>query len=174
MPHLGKLPGAAPVVAGRTSLGTFQRMSRAAQKSTGLLESEARQVESFLQHWLPLWLWTNCSFQRFNFFPFLMEESTTHLPGCHESWERVMCPSAWQLSRLLQQGSALLTAYPLKLPLERTVKTQSETLPERALPSPSPDAERDGSLLPASHGHLKLRLTQQQRAWLRHLQNCPR
>lgn len=29
-------------------------------------------------------------------------------------------------------------------------------------------------LLPVSRWHLKLSLTQQQRAWLRHLQNCPR
>lgn len=144
MPHLGKLPSAAPLVAGRTSLCTFKGMSSAAEESTGLLESQALPLEFLLQHLWLLWLWTNCSSQRFNFFPFPMEDSTTHLPGCYEFWERVMCPSAWQLSLLLQQGSALLTAHHLKLPLERTGEDRSETLPERALPSLSPDAKRDG------------------------------
>ena len=35
MLQLGKLPSAAPLVAGRASLGTFKRMSRATEKSTG-------------------------------------------------------------------------------------------------------------------------------------------
>jgi hypothetical protein len=77
-------------VAGRASLDTVKRMSKATEKITGMLEAKitsggiltpASITPVTLDNW-------------FNFLPFTMEDNTTHLLACCKSWDRYCVASS--------------------------------------------------------------------------------